>query len=355
MNNINSRAKTPLHYIDAYLNQYPSEKTKKEYMRDIVQFYGYIHEKNVSELTNEELVCLRNGERFTKSDVISYRTHLIEKAKREKRKNFEGTVKRKIYTMRGFFKFLQGENFLVNYMIFDTKGLVYIPDSYDVLEKDQALQLAKHIQGKHRFGAELFSFIVISAATSIRVNALCHITFDDISYQDERFYTVNTTETREKGNKVVSMPIEHWMYEMLLENKNVKLKKASLASQNRVFPNLTPDIIHDAITTYAKDLGFKGRITTHSLRKMAASYEMKTRGNVKLGMMQTNHKSPEVFMNSYVDKSAHFSELPGIRMFYNTDDSVFDTVSKEQLLELLKELNTSAYEQLAFAVIDRKL
>src|SRR5690606_10624141 len=136
------------------------------------------------------------------------------------RKNFEGTVKRKLYTMRGFFKFLQGENFLTNYMIFDTKGLVYTPDSYDVLEKDQAIQLAERIKEKHRYGRELYSFIIVSAVTSIRVNALCNISFDNIRYHDERFYTINTGDVREKGSKVVSMPIEHWMYEMLLQNKD---------------------------------------------------------------------------------------------------------------------------------------
>jgi len=346
---VNSRVKKPIDYINAYLNQY-SDKTRKEYMRDVKQFYQYMQDKDVLQLSNHEMYCDSNGEHFTKSDIISYRTYLISKAKEEKRKNYEGTVKRKIYTLRGFFKFLQGENFSTNYMIFDTKGITYTPKSYDVLEKEQALILAEYIKDKHRFGQELFSFIIISAVTSVRVNALCNITFDNVRYHDERFYTINTGDVREKGSKVVSMPIEHWMYEMLLENNS-----ASLVESNRVFPNLTPDIIHDAITTSAKELGFKGRITTHSLRKMAASYEMKTRGNLKLGMMQTNHSSAEVFMNSYVDKTAHFSELSGIRMFYNIDDSIFDKVSKEQLLELLKELNSSAYEQLAFAVIDRKL
>lgn len=332
------------YYIDGFLKQY-SEKTRKEYKRDIDEFYKYQYEySNYEELTVDQLFEKEKDIKFSKIDVINYRAYLSD----SNNKNSEGTIKRKLYTMRSLFKFLQGEGFITNPDIFDAKSIKYTPDSYDPLTKQQALELADYIKNNHSRGEEMFSYIIVAIATSIRINALCSIEYSDITYnQDEDVYLITTRNVREKMGKIASMPIYPWMYEMLLLNK--------VEGSDKVFPNLNQDYIHYAITTCAPKIGLTGRITPHSLRKVAAVHEMKTRGNVQMGMKQLGHSNASTFIGSYSKYTINNKDMAGMRMFTEVDDSIFDNVSKEQILQALKMFNMTAYEQVAFAVLDKKV
>jgi len=340
-----TKTDSAMEYINSFLNNYKL-KTQVEYMRDITQFYLFLHKKNITDMSAKELTTRKDGEPIKKSDVTNYKSYLEELYK--ERKNPQGTIRRMVYTVRGLFGFLKGEGLDCNPFIFEAKSIKYTPDSYTPLDKEDALRIAEHIKESHIYGKELFAFIIISAITSLRVNALSSMVYEDVDYdKDQELYILTTRRTKEKFSKVKSMPIFPWMYEMLLEFK--------IENNDRLFPNLTPDNIHDAITNAATTLDIKGRITTHSLRKIAAVYEMKTRGNIQMGMEQLGHNSSEVFIESYAKYSINYKDLAGMRMFTQVDDSIFDNISKEQILEGLKKLNMTAYEQLAYAVIDNKI
>lgn len=321
--------------IEAFLNEYESEKTKKEYKRDIVEFFQYIHGKELEQLTKEDIVFTTTGVRITKTHAIEYRKHLIKKAKARKPDgNYEGTINRKMSGVRNLYKFLQSVGYDVNYLNFALKSLTYNPESYDFLSKEQVEMIAEFVKGM-TYGEELHGLIYMATVTSFRIETLVSLQWKDIKKdQDTRFYTVTVVGKRKQKK---TMPIEPWLHEKL-----VAIKKSS-----RVFENLTIDNVHDAITRAAKELGIEGRITTHSLRKTAPKYELKTTGNIDAGMKQTGHKSVQTFRDHYVDQTTHYEELAGIKMFQEVKEEVFDLVSKEELLKLLKESNLNAYNQLA--------
>jgi len=114
-----------------------------------------------------------------------------------------------------------------------------------------------------------------------------------------------------------------------------------------LFPNLKPEYINNTIKKLSTQLNIKGRIVTHSLRKVAPTYEMKTTGDIRKGMQQTGHKSVQVFMDCYTDKdTVEFSGMAGVRMFKPVQEDVFDGFSKEDILSMLEKINPTAYHQL---------
>lgn len=240
--------------------------------------------------------------------------------------------------IKNLYKFLQGEGYKVNYLHFALKSLKYNPDSYKVLSFEEGVIIAEHLRDNHKLGKELYAFTIVSMSSSLRVKALLNLTWNKISQLDERFYELTAMEKRKTKTK---KPLENWMYEMLLEIKS---------DDKKIFPNLTIDNVHHAITNAANELKIEGRITTHSLRKIAPTYEMKTTGNIDLGMKQTGHVNVQVFRDAYVDQTIHYASLAGIRMFQTVDDKVFDLVTKEELLKMLREMNPAAYEQMAFKI-----
>lgn len=318
--------------IQAFFDEYESEKTKKEYLRDIQEFFRYIHGKELNDLTLNDITNVSNGQPMAKKHVISYRKHLMNK-------NSEGTVNRKITSIRSLYKFLQGEGYPLNYLIFALKALKYNPDSYGVLTKEQVESMAE-LALNETYGEQLHALIYLSAVTSIRITALLSLTWDNIKKDpNTRFYVVDTIDKRKMP---VIMP-----FEPELNDKLVAIRKSE-----KLFEDLKVDYVKDAISKIAKELGIAERIVTHSLRKSAPAYEMRTTGNIKRGMRQTGHKSVQTFITTYTDKTVGFGELAGIKMFRKVDESAFENVSKEDILKKLKEMNRDVYDQLAIAFED---
>lgn len=314
--------------IMAFLNQYESNKTRNEYRRDVQEFFHYICGKDLELLLPNDVIS-RKGMPITKKCVIEYRNYLTSKG------NSEGTINRKMSATRSMYKFLQGEGYDIDHMIFALKPLKYIPDSYDALTKEEVILLADYLK-KQRHGDELYAFVYLAVMTSFRVDAILNIDKKKNIKKDKNseFYLV-TTVGKKKQKK--TMPIEPWLFELL----------SDFTDDSRLFGNLTVDIVHDAITKAAKVLGFEGRIVTHSLRKVAPTFGQENGNSVKMDMEQTGHASVQTFMSTYVKEKINYEDLAGIQMFRNIDETVFDDLSKGELLSLLKNVNQNAYNQLA--------
>ncbi|GAV11304.1 site-specific integrase [Paenibacillus sp. NAIST15-1] len=314
--------------IMAFLNQYESKNTRKEYRRDIQEFFHFICGKELESLLPEDVIS-RKGTRLSKKCVIEYRNYLNSKG------NSKGTRNRKMSATRNLYKFLQSEGYDIDHMIFALKPLKYIPDSYESLTKEEVMTLADYLK-KQRYGDELYAFVYLAVITSFRVDAILNIDKKKDIRKDKNseFYLVTAVDKR---NQKRSMPIELWLFE-LLDNLN---------GDTRLFENLTVDIIHDAITKAAKALEFEGRVVTHSLRKVAPTFGQENGNSVKSDMEQTGHASVQTFMSTYVKEKINYEDLAGIQMFRTIDETVFDDLSKEQVLSLLKSLNQNVYNQLA--------
>lgn len=326
--------------IEAFLNEYENESTRREYTRDVIEYFAYMHGKSLPELSKEDIIKTKTGETIAKSHAIEYRNYLVKRAKTKKPDgNYEGTVNRKITTVKLMYEFLQGLGYNVNHLNFKLKKLKYVPDSYDMLNKEQVIQMAEHVLS-YRNGDELNAFIFLSAQTSFRVEVLVNAEKKNIKQSDKDSLYLITLIDKLKQKR--TMGFEKWVYDKIVP----------CVKNGRLFPNLTKDNVHDAITRAAKELGFEGRITTHSLRSTALNYEIDVTGNIVQAMEQSGHKDIKTFKDHYVKVKKDYKNMAGIRMFREINDDVFDLVSKEEILEMLKKDNRSAYEMLALKIQD---
>jgi Site-specific recombinase XerD len=329
--------------IQSFLNEYTSHKTKNEYRRDIEQFFKFIHNINIKNLKHEHIYTAANKEPLQRKHIVAYREYLLNIPNEKGKVNSAGTINRKISTLRNLYKYLEKEcGYRVNPEIFNIDPLVYNPKKYDVIKKDDVRKIAD-LALKLRYGNQLHVFIYLATVTSIRVNALLKTTKDDIVKDYfTNFYLVKTIDKR---GQLRHCPIEKWLYDKIEDLFNEH-------RDNLLFPNLTTDYINKSIKKLKQQAGLPDhlRIVTHSLRKVAPTYEMKTVGNVKNGMAQTGHKSVQTFLDTYVEDVVDYNQLAGIRMFREIDESVFEIVDKSDILQFLKKINSVAYEQLAYAI-----
>lgn len=319
------------------LNDFNSE-TGKEYLRALNEYFRFFNNgKELHELTKEEVEFISddtNKEKITLKHATKYRNYL-------KRKHPEGfsTVNKKMAGIKSVYKKLQGYGYNVDHIAFALRPLKVHHNSYGVLKIDQVIVMAELAQEEKFHGAEKEAFILLAAVTSIRAEALVSAELSNIKYNKKNdLYVIKVID---KGDEYVTAPFDKTLYE--------KIIKLTRENDDRVFPNLTVDSINDCVKRLASKMGIPAdeRITTHSLRKTAPVYELEDSGSLERAQKQTRHKSVQVLADHYTDKTKDFGMLAGIRMFQEVDESVFENVSKEEILEMLKLVNLAAYNQLA--------
>lgn len=320
--------------IDVFLNKYKKEKTKIAYTKDIEEYFMFICGKRLNELTRDdiEFVVSSNGrkDKLLNKHIERYKQHLQQK-------NSDNSVIRKLYSVRSLFKFLQINGYDVDHFIFDIKSLEKNADSYDTLTPDETLALAEAAKS-HRLGEELHPFILLSAVTSIRVSALLSIKWEEIYYDKDEDVYVTDDILDKRGQK------RECSFDRSIYDKLVAAKKDDV----QVFTRLTVDNVNRAIKKLAIQIGVPShlRIVTHSLRKVAPTYEMEQTGSMERAKEQTGIKTAQVILDSYTKNKHKFRERAGMRMFEESNPEVLELVSKDELLDMLKEVNPEAYRQL---------
>lgn len=323
--------------IVVFLNKYKKEKTKVAYLKYIEDYFMFICGKKLNELTREnvEYVMTSNGkERLLNKHIERYKQFL-------QKKNTDNSVISKLYSVRSLFKFLQINGYDVDHMIFDIKSLEKSVNSYDTLSVEQTLAIAEAAK-THRLGDELHPFILLSAQTSIRVTALLSLKWNEIYYdKDEDVYV--TDDIIDKRGQKRECPFDKSIYEKLVQVKKDK---------NKVFTMLTVDNVNRAIKKLATQVGVPShlRIVTHSLRKVAPTFEMNETGSIEKAQQQTGIKTAQVLLESYTKNKYKLRERAGMRMMKQVNEEVLELVSKEEILDLLREFNPAAYRGLVMKV-----
>lgn len=321
-----------------------NENTGKVYKKDIGDYFVFMAGKQLEQLTKEDIEYLQVGsdkEKVMSKHVDEYKNHLRKTGLKDT------SIIRKIISVRSLYKFLSANGYDVNYTAFETHGLSSNVDSYDVLTKEQVDRLAEFALEEEAYPEELHVFIYVASQTSLRVDALLSVTWDNIEFDEHSgFHVIKAIDKRDQQRVC---PVDAWLFE-----KMVKLRELlEVGDSGKLFPNLKQDYINKKIKKIAYEkmkVSKKKKIVTHSLRKSAISHEFQTTGNLDLARRQSGHRSVETLMNSYVVHTVDYNQLAGIRMFKQLDESVVDLLDKKEIIELLKKTNPSAYHQLLLEI-----
>lgn len=296
-----------------------SESTANEYERDIRQFFMTMKGKKVETLTVDDLV-------FKNEDIESYKNHLAQ--------SFAvSTIARKISSVKKLYGKLEANDYPVKEAWFKVDKLKGEGNSYGVLTWEQVQDMMKLVLEEVK-GDVKEILLETAVITCFRQNTLLNLTWRNVEKIDGVWVLCAEDEAIGKGKKVSRKPITDEMYEKL-----VKVKENY--GSNKLFP-LEKKTVTKTMKRLREKLGLEDDITFHSLKKCGINeaYEL-TGGDIMAVAEQGDHASFGTTMKYYMQKKKKYSEMVGLQIGKEVDLSPLENLSKEELLELIKNSDRS--------------
>lgn len=307
-----------------------SENTYTEYKRDIEQFFMIVKNRKLEQLEPSDL-------ELSLSNVLDYQTFLAEEFRDKQGMPYKNTtVNRKVNVIRSLYNFFAAQEYKVNPVIFtQVKDLPSDVRHIGYLDADEARLLAHLAESTEKhMGKEKKALILLAACTSVRKDAINHLRYEHLrkSEVDDNMYLIEAPELFDKG-KQIDKEIHVELYNLLMEIKGDKEETDTIFN----FSNM-------AISRMMSRLCDKGGIdpkrhcSFHSLKKAGIVYVRDaTGGDLHAAQMQAGHRNFNTTSKSYIPKTRN---LAGMLFFEKLDDQVYDDMSKEELLQLVKGIKS---------------
>lgn len=288
-----------------------SINTRKSYMTDIKQFFKTMRNKSIDELNEYDL-------KVEYADVLKYRSIIKEKY------NSNSTVNRKINSVGSLYKFLKRIKYDVDLSAFKVKHLKETQSktigNLKPYESEMIIEESKTLPN----GEEKSLCLELLYKTSIRVDAITKLTWNDFVETDDDIVIVNVYD---KGEKEDNKPITKEFYNRLLQLKS---------DSDYVF-SFKKITVQRAFDTVIDKLGFdkERNLSVHSLKKSLINWIIDETGDITQGAKQGNHKSINTTYKYYYDKKKDYTNMPGILIEKNNDIEELNELSKDELIELI--------------------
>lgn len=312
-NVVRHRASTIYHNILDYLEEHMSisKNTKITYETTYKHFFNYMKNKELNELTIEDL-------QFKKSDIMHYKNHLI--------KTYSNTsVNQKISHLKALYLYLKSIDYEVNPNIFDLRRLPeYDAKKRGTLHWEEVDQMTRLVK-KQRKGLEKSLLIELAAKTSIRLDALLNLTWNNF----EKMNGVYAIRTVDKGKEnIKAIYPEH--YE--------RLSKIKKSYTNKVF-SLTHKTVHKMMKQLVEEMDISDRrnITFHSLKKCGIEEaHILSNGDIKQ-MAQQGNNSEHIVLKNYAELENDPSKLICLQIGKDIDLEPLKQLTKEELISIIEE------------------
>lgn len=292
-----------------------STNTAEVYHRHIRDFFQTMRGKSLEQLTEEDLI-------FTKMEIEQYQVELRKKYK-------ASTVNNTISSLRSLYSKLKDYGFAVDPDWFALERYKESDkESYDVLTHEEIVQMIDLV-GETRKGFEKQLLIRVAYATAFRLNAILNLKWSDLK-QINGYWTLSTVD---KGSKKDIKKISNNLYQDLMKLKEMK------PNSEYIF-NLQKKTINDMMDYIRSIMDFGDRtITFHSIRKASITQVgILTNGSVKAMQRHGNHANASTTLNSYV-KNVDLDEMVIVDVDLDIDFSIFDNMSKSELIKLIKSMD----------------
>lgn len=292
-----------------------SRNTADTYQRHIKHFFHTMRGKTLEQLTEDDLI-------FTKMEIEQYQVALRSTYK-------ASTVNNTISSLKSLYERLKDYGFQVDPDWFSLERYKEVDsDPYDVLSHDEIIRIVELVRGT-RSGFQKSLFIRVAYATAYRLNALLNLKWSDLNQIDG----VWTLSTVDKGMKKDIKKISNELYQDLIKLRKNRQKSEKIFSFTKKTVNNMMDFIRN-------EMKFENRnITFHSIRKASINRVGElSGGNIKMMQRHGNHSSAKTTMDNYI-KSVDLDQMVIVDVEHNIDLSIFDNMSKEQLLNLIKSMD----------------
>jgi site-specific recombinase XerD len=318
-----------------------SKNTAKAYENDIRLFFKIVKHKELERLTPEDL-------KISLPEAYEYQNVLVDSGEFK-----NNTVNRKVNVIKSLYFFLKGCEYKVNPFVFkQVKDLPDDTENIDFLTPDEVWLLADLALTEQRDGLKKRALILTAGTTSIRKNAIRKLKLSHFKKSEEKENTyIIETDFFDKS-KLIRKEIHENLYKLIKEAHGNK-------SEDEIIFDISNTAIDEMMKRLIKKAGFdpKRNISFHSLRKAGVMWvDEFTNGDMVAITAQGNWSSPTVAYNNYINKKRKVN-LAGVGMFEYNDDSIFDELTREEMLKLLKSVGNGLGAQLkskAKEIIDNR-
>lgn len=310
------------------MNDEKKSNTRQAYLKAYVDFFAYMRNKRLEELKPEDL-------HFIQSEIMEYRNHL-------KTQYANASINQKIAALRSLYNHFKINGYNVEPLVFKLKAL---PENIKTQKRrgwltweevDQMIVLLKNgRKGRRKWVCKQLALLFeLAAKTSIRMEALLNLEWDDFYEQDD-IIVIKKIDKQKEHIK----PIRKNFYERLLELKTI--------NKDKVF-SVTEKTINKTLKELVEEIGIdpNRNISFHSFKKCGAEEAyILSGGDIKAVAEQTND-SDAVALKYYLQRKRDPSTMLCLQIGEEIDLTPLRECSKEKLLELIEKCDRGVWVKL---------
>lgn len=306
-----------------------SKNTWKNYKGYIQEFIQFLTGKEIASVSWAEL------EKVTYNDAENYRNYLLNNG------NKEITVNNKLNVLKDFWIEMFKNNRNLDMMALELKPLKVKKEvHYDSLTEDEVFKLFNYCETELNYKKEiqltLFQFLFM---TSMRINTVLALTLEDIKKKRDKKAQkqIHYVSKYVKG-KEVEIALPDWFV-----GKIVDLERLV---GNKLF-EINDKTLRKTLENFCKKENITDRnIVLHSIKSSSGDYILDITENLFTVAEQLQHTKVETTVKNYVNKNKSLADKTSYWAFdalkdnnRNVDVSALEELDKDQLLELISNLN----------------
>ena len=251
-----------------------SENTIKNYFRDLIDYFNYLNQNNLSAFKSIKPEHIRK--------MLSF---LIDKGFSKL------SISRKISAIKSYITFL--EKF--NYSSDNYSELITIPKKTRILPKvmteKEINQLIKHVEINTKKNLRDDALIELLYSTGLRVSEVANLKIGDINFEKSEIKILG------KGNKqrvvIFNNKSKEKIIKYLKNDKRLISLKTEALFQNKFKQSLSPRSIQRLLKKYLNFSGINSKYSTHTLRHTFATHLLEGGADIKVIQQLLGHSSPE--------------------------------------------------------------
>ena len=261
-------------YFDYLKSKSLSENTIKNYFRDLIDYFNYLNQNNLSAFKSIKPEHIRK--------MLSF---LIDKGFSKL------SISRKISAIKSYITFL--EKF--NYSSDNYSELITIPKKTRILPKvmteKEINQLIKHVEINTKKNLRDDALIELLYSTGLRVSEVANLKIGDINFEKSEINILG------KGNKqrvvIFNNKSKEKIIKYLKNDKRLISLNTGALFQNKFKQSLSPRSIQRLLKKYLNFSGINSKYSTHTLRHTFATHLLEGGADIKVIQQLLGHSSPE--------------------------------------------------------------
>ena len=261
-------------YFDYLKSKSLSENTIKNYFRDLIEYFNYLDQNNLSAFKSIKPEHIRK--------MLSF---LIDRGFSKL------SISRKISAIKSYLTFL--EKF--NYSSDNFSELITIPKKTrslpKVMTEKEINQLIKHVEINTKKNLRDDALIELLYSTGLRVSEIANLKIGDINFEKSEIKILG------KGNKqrvvIFNNKSKEKIIKYLKNDKRLISLKTEALFQNKFKQSLSPRSIQRLLKKYLNFSGINSKYSTHTLRHTFATHLLEGGADIKVIQQLLGHSSPE--------------------------------------------------------------